>query len=130
MAHVGIAIPFQANGRGGLLLLTGGEQMRKIIFTRLSDCESSNPYQQDIGIGADMIFAINDESLQAELRRRIDLNFSELRAQGRARLLKPPLFKRKSETQELEVLVQYLDMETNKPEEVKMIFSASEVTGG
>lgn len=125
IGKTGLAFPFQSNGRGRLKLVSSEEQLRKIIGLNLSDLSSGNPFQEaDLGLGSDAIFAIGDESLQAELRRRIQFLFRRLLLQNRAKLLGSPVFMMKSETQELEVVVKYLNLEENREDEVGITFSA------
>lgn len=116
MAKTGLAIPVRADGRGRWQRLSGSQQTRKIILLNLTDGQSRNPFQ-DIGLGRDMIFASMSRSLQADMRRRIKTMFDRFEAAKRARLIKQPVFTEFPETQELEVRIDYLDMENNKPQE-------------
>lgn len=122
MAKTGISLPFAADKNGRLVLSSGEVQLSKVILLNLSDCDSRNPFQ-DLGLGNDFIFGMNDEAIQAELRRRINLLFRRLQLKERARLLQPPVFTVLSETQELDCTIVYLNMEENKEEDVTVRFS-------
>jgi hypothetical protein len=122
---VGMAVPFSSDGRGRAALVSGETQLRKLIFLNLMDLESANPFQGDIGIGSGMIFALNNESLQAELRRKINSLFRRLQLEDRARLNRATKFTVLPETQELEADIEYLNLEENKPREVSLRFSAA-----
>lgn len=119
----GLAIPFAADGRGRLALVSGNAQLEKIIILNLSDLESANPFQGDIGIGADMVFAIASTKLRAEVKRRINQLFRRLQLQDRARLDGPPSFSSDSNLQEMTVDLTYINLEENKPGAVGLTFS-------
>jgi len=124
----GIAIPFAADGRGRLALSSGNAQLEKIITLNLSDLESANPFQGDIGIGADMVFAIASVKLRADVRRKINLLFRRLQLSDRARLDGSPTFTSNSTLQELTVDINYINLEENKPGEVGLKFSLVNAT--
>lgn len=119
----GLAIPFSSDGRGRLALVSGEAQLQKIIVLNLSDLDSSNPFQGELGIGRDMIFAIASESLRTDLKRRIKELFRRLQLQDRARLAKSPSFTTDSNLQELTVNIAYINLEEDKPGEVGLTFS-------
>lgn len=124
----GLAIPFAADGRGRLALVSGNDQLEKIIILNLSDLDSANPFQGDIGIGAEMVFSIASTKLRAEVKRRISMLFRRLQLQDRARLDGAPAFSQDSKTQELTVEIKYINLEENKPGEVGLTFSLSNAT--
>lgn len=125
----GIAVPFSSDGRGRLALVSGDEQLRKIIICGLMDCENENPFNQDIGLGSQMIFAQNIDSLQADLRRRINALFRRLQLADRARLASPVKFTVNSAEQELECDVHYLNIEENKSSDLSIGFVRSAAGG-
>jgi hypothetical protein len=119
----GIAIPFSADGRGRLALVSGNEQLEKIIMLNLSGLESANPFQGDLGLGEDMVFAIASTKLRTEVRRRINALFRRLQLSDRARLEGAPAFTTDSQNQELTVDIKYINLEEDKPGEVGLKFS-------
>lgn len=124
----GIAIPFAADGRGRLALTSGNGQLEKIIILNLSDLESANPFQGEIGIGADMVFAVSSVKLRADIKRRIAKLFRRLQLQDRARLDGQPVFTSDSANQELTVDIKYINLEEDKPGEVGLTFSMAQAT--
>lgn len=120
-----IAVPVSGDGRGRLSLVSGEDQLRKMIMLNLQDLESSNPFQGDIGMGGDMLLTNNTEAIQPELKRRINSLFRRLQLEDRARLAKAVSFKIVPETQELEAFVGYVNLEENKPAEVSLLFSTT-----
>ena len=67
----GLALPVGVNVAGGALLIDRDEQADKIIFTALSDNDNRNAFQQDIGLGADMVFDVESPALRAKVLRRV-----------------------------------------------------------
>lgn len=119
----GIALPFSADGRGRLAMVSGNAQLEKIIILNLSDLDSGNPYQGDIGLSADMVFAIASTKIRADVKRRINQLFRRLQLQDRARLNGNPSFTQNSNLQELTVDIEYINLEENKPGQVGLTFS-------
>ncbi len=119
----GLAIPFNADGRGRLAMVSGNAQLEKIIILNLSDLDSANPFQGEIGLGADMVFAIASTKLRADIKRRINALFRRLQLQDRARLEGAPTFTPDPILNEMTVDVTYINLEENKPGDVGLKFS-------
>jgi hypothetical protein len=120
----GIALPISVV-KGRLQLASAEDQLKKIIFLGLSDCDSANPFQ-DLGIDTSVVFAIADEDTKARARRRIVTIFKALQAQGRARLAAGfPTFSVDSETQELVAEIEYVNMETTAVDELQLAYPSN-----
>lgn len=90
----------------------------------LSDLDSANPFQEvDLGLGADMVFAVGSDKLRAEVRRRINVLFRRLQLQDRARLDGSPQFTSDSQNQELTVDINYINLEEDRPGNLGLKFS-------
>lgn len=124
----GLAIPFAADGRGRLALVSGNGQLEKIITLNLSDLDSANPFQGEIGLDAGLVFAIASTRLRADIKRRINSLFRRLQLQDRARLDGAPSFINDSTLQEMTVDIKYINLEENKPGEVGLKFSLANAT--
>lgn len=109
-------------------MVSGNAQLEKIIILNLSDLDSANPYQGDIGLGAEAVFAIASVQLRADVRRRINKLFRRLQLQDRARLDGAPVFNANSNLQEMTVDIKYINLEEDKPGEVGLTFSLSQAT--
>jgi len=59
------------NAAGGASLVERDNQADKIIFTALSDCDNRNAFQQNLGLGAGMIFDVESPILRAKILRLI-----------------------------------------------------------
>lgn len=65
----------------------GEDDNYQVIMTALSDCDNEHAFQQDVGLGADMIFDISDPITRAKILRRVKMIFVQFEAQHRFRLL-------------------------------------------
>ena len=77
----GLALPLGVNVGGGARLVERDEQASKIITMALSDNDNRNAFQQDLGLGADMVFAIESPALRAQILRRLTNVFREFEQQ-------------------------------------------------
>ena len=71
----GISLPLEAEA-GRLKLLSGDDYMRQLVAMALGDNDSDNPFQS-LGMGEWMIFAINDQAIEGEIRQRVRAVFIE-----------------------------------------------------
>lgn len=120
----GLAVPFQTK-QGRLVRLTGEDQLRKIILLSLSDCESSNPFQ-DLGIGIQAIFNVDGPEVRFSVANRIQAAFKRLNTQGRATLSPGyPKFEVNRSQQELVVYVRYINIETTTTNEMAIVYGGA-----
>lgn len=119
---VGIDSPMDSDGRGGLKRSTGLDQLKKLIRNNLQDCDSENPFQDDLGLGSQHIFELNNEDAQSDLRVRIKALFKRLSLENRASLDGPITFT--SVDGEMTADVSYINLEENKPDNLTISRSA------
>lgn len=110
----GLDIPVGVDASGRMRIVRGPEQLRKIILLGLTDGSSANPFH-DLGIGQEVVFS-NPDKARAIATHKIKRFFAQLQAERRASL-KPgyPRFIENPNTGELECLVVYVDLETDRP---------------
>jgi hypothetical protein len=95
-------------------MVTGDEQLTKIIGLHLSLSDSENPFQ-DVGIEG-IVFDINDTRAQPLIRHRLRTLFDRLKAEGRASLDEQSVrFVSTPGSGELELLFRYWNLRTNEP---------------
>jgi len=83
----GLKIPLEtANGR--LKLLTGDDYIQQLVMTALGDGDSENPFQ-DLGLGEFMIFGINDDLSDGQIREKTIRLFTLLERDQLAKLGDP-----------------------------------------
>jgi hypothetical protein len=119
MASTGIALPIRfENGR--VVRESGTAQLEKIIMLACLDEDSANPFQ-NLGLGGEVVFQLNDENLASRYAARIHDVFRRLEADGRARLADGyPKFTPDPITAELIASVKYIDLKTDiNPDEFR-----------
>ena len=80
----GISLPVRPE-KGRMKKLGGDKYIEQLIDTMLGDLESDNPFQ-DLALGEFMIFALNDERIEGEIRKRVELGFRSLKRDQLAQL--------------------------------------------
>jgi hypothetical protein len=83
----GFSIPPRANTTGGLSLSSGDDQDNAIIGMALGEDETEHSFQQNTGIGDDMIFDTNDPLAQAAILGRLRKVFATFTRLKRFKLL-------------------------------------------
>src|SRR5438445_220529 len=83
----GFAIPPRANATGGVALSSGDEQDLSIIALALGADENDNSFQQDTGLGDEMIFDIADPLAEAVILGRLRRVFAMFQRLKRFKLL-------------------------------------------
>lgn len=103
------------NAQGRTATVSGEDQDRKIIRAALGDNDNNNAFQQDPGLGADMVFDINDPVTRGIILRRLRLVFQDFERQKRYRLQEDTI-KWAEDGGELILEFNYLNLESDKPE--------------
>lgn len=67
----GMKLPVGVDPTGRAAMIDGEEENQKIIFSALSDCDNDNAFQQEIGIGTDMVFDVNDSRARARILSKL-----------------------------------------------------------
>jgi len=67
----GLKIPVGVDGTGGSVTIEGDAYADQVIRTALSDHDNDNAFQQDTGLGANMIFGISNTALRASILRKL-----------------------------------------------------------
>lgn len=122
----GLAMPVGVNNGGGARLSKGSENDDKIIRLALGDDSNENAFQQNIGLGANMIFGVSNEQLQSQILRRVDSIFQKFEAQKRFTLKRETLkWYQDSDTQELTVEFSYVALESDEERDFRQSFDAA-----
>jgi hypothetical protein len=122
----GLAMPVGVGPDGGARLSSGDENDDKIIRLALGDDANENAFQQNVGVGGDMVFGHADELLQASIMRRVTEVFRRFEAQKRYILKTNTIrWSRDSETQDLIVQFKYLSVESDREQAFRENFSAA-----
>ena len=122
----GLRIPIGANPGGGLATVDSDENDRKIIRTALSSDDNENAFQQNIGLGEEMIFSLADPTSRAKIVRKINEIFQRFEAQKRYRLVDGTVrWREDSAKQTTSVSFKYLNLESDRVEDFNTGFDAA-----
>jgi hypothetical protein len=110
----GLAMPVGVSQGGGARLSSGDENDDKIIRLALGDDANENAFQQNVGVGANMIFGQSDQVFRRfEAQKRYILRRNTIR------------WTQDSETQEMILTLKYLSVESDKEQMFRESFNAS-----
>lgn len=115
----GTQTPWKADSLGRVVLVENDDYIRDIIGIALGSGDSENPFQ-DIGLGEEIIFSVNDFVTEATVRRRVEDIFRDLETNGLARLVKPNgvTFPGTDVEGEMFVVIKFINLETDRVDEV------------
>lgn len=117
----GLKIPVGVNALGGTSIVTEDESASQTIMTSLTDCDSENAFQQDLGLGSGMVFAVNDTKLRAVILQRIREIFNGFLKERKFKLLEETI-KWNDSGSELQLEFRYLNMESDEEKSFSKIF--------
>lgn len=125
---VGLALPVGVDASGGAKLVDSDENDNKIIMLALGDDSNENAFQQGIGLGIDMVFAISDPAIRGRIMGRIKQIFRRFEAQKRYRLVPSTVkWSQDSETQDLTLEFKYINLESDEPRNFSRTFSGEDL---
>ncbi|PNX50431.1 MAG: hypothetical protein BV456_06690 [Thermoplasmata archaeon M8B2D] len=112
----GLKIPFSINSGGGLNIVTGDENDQQTIMVYLASGDNENAFQQDITLGLDMIFKIDNELIRPKIINTIVEIFEKLERKKRFKLLKNTISWKSDETDSGESILsfRYLNLESDE----------------
>jgi len=84
----GLAVPVEVNSTGGTRVVDGDAQAEKIIALALSDNDSTNAFQQNIGLGTKMIFDVAKPAVRARVLASIVAIFAAFEREKLFKLVK------------------------------------------
>lgn len=122
---VGLAIPIGPDQAGGSRVIDGDEQDLKLIKISLSDGDNTNAFQQDVPLGADMVFNIEDARSKARIIRKIVEIFRGFQREKRFELKRETIkFGSGAEPGEVELEFRFLNLESDEPKIFRRTFLA------
>lgn len=95
-------------------MLEGDAEDSKIIRTAIKDCDSDHAYQQDLGIGSDMVFDILSPEGQSRVMRKVKRVFEAFRAEQRFKLVNGSLRVVGDTEAELTLEFKYINLESDE----------------
>lgn len=124
----GLSLAIRVNNGGGASVDKDSAQLAKLLVIALRPCPSANPFQ-DLGLASDIIFRINEASIEGEVSLEIERIFSLFESANRARLVGVPTFTR-PKAGELQADITYIDLEQSRQENLSLILAAVLAEGG
>lgn len=111
----GLALPVGVTSAGGARLSERDEHADQIIFTALSDNDNRNAFQQDLGLGIDMIFGVESAALRAQILRRITNIFRTFEQLELFKLVSESIeFNSNPGTGDLDLTFKYINLESDE----------------
>ena len=126
----GLAVPMRASQSGGMALVDGDTNDSKIIRCALGSDDNENAFQQNIGMGEEMVFDIADPSSRSRITRRLVEIFRRFEAQQRY-ILRPNTiqWEQDSTNQVTTLSFLYLQIESDQEQEFRQQFSRPDSGG-
>jgi hypothetical protein len=127
----GLKVPVGVNRSGGGAIVSGTENDEKVIMLALGDDDNENAFQQNIGVGARMIFDLSDERQRAKIIRRVKDVFIRFEAQKRF-ILRPNTVKwsRDSDNQDMILEFKYVSLESDEERDFRETFTETQTGVG
>lgn len=120
----GLRLPVGVNRRGGTATLTADEQARKIVRLVLGDADSDNAFQQNIGLGSRVVFAVSSPSFRATVIERLKEIFAELERLRLYKLDTTSINWTREAEGELTLRLTYYNLESDEPSEFAKTYKA------
>jgi len=117
----GLKIPVGVNALGGTAVVSADDSTTQTIMTSLTDCDNENAFQQFLGLGSGMVFAVNDVKLRATITQRLREIFAEFVKERKYKLLEETI-QWDDTGEELKLDFRYLDMESDEEKPFQKIF--------
>lgn len=120
----GLRLPVGVGANGGAAIVSGDAQATKIIWTALSDCDNQNAFQQDLGLGSDLVFDAPESANRGKIIRKLYAIFDEFERDMLYRLERGTIqFEHDPRTQELVLSFQYINLESDDVKEFRKVLS-------
>ena len=124
---VGLALPVGVSSSGGARLVDGDTNDNKIISLALGSDDNENAFNQDIGLGIDMVFALQSPATRGKIMGRLRQIFRRFEAQKRYRFLSNTVvWSENTDTGDLTLEFKYLNLESDETNTFRRTYTASE----
>ncbi len=121
----GLKVPVGVNPSGGASLVHGDDNDNKIIKIALSNDDNENAFQQDVGLGEEMIFDISAPTSKSKIMVKVQRIFTKFQAEKRYKLLRNTVkWTDDPENQEVNLEFRYLNLESDEEQTYEQKFGA------
>lgn len=125
----GLTIPVTVSSNGGFAMSSGSDHDNDIIAAALASDENDNSFQQNLGVGEQAIFDINDELSRASILTRLRAVFNRFETQKRYKLLENSIRWMDQEGEQI-LVCQYVNLETDQLQDFQQSFNSQQSHSG
>lgn len=112
---MGINLPIRIAPSGGVMLVDSDDNDNKIISLALGSDDNENAFNQDIGLGLDLVYAIPSPHVRGQIIGGLRKIFARFTAQKRYKLIPSTIkWEEVTENQELTLEFKYLNLESDE----------------
>lgn len=120
----GLKVPVGVGPDGGAALVEGDDNDLKILSLALGSDDNENAFQQNIGLGEDMIFSINDPATRSAIQRKVIEIFRRFEAQERFTIRQETItWEEDQEDQTMTMKFTYLCLESDEEKEFRLSYN-------
>jgi hypothetical protein len=122
----GLDIPVGVDARGGSRIVERDANDRKVIKTAMSDCDSDNAFQADIGLGSFPVFQNDTVEFRSQVLRRIQSIFADFERNHKYKLRRETIrwVESGDDSGNLELQFKYFSIESDEEFSFKETFTA------
>ena len=122
----GLAVPVGVNRRGGIAKVSGDANNKKLLNLALTDNESANAFQQNIGMNQDIIFGLDTTELRSIVLQRLRTIFAEFELLKRFKLMEESIEWSSEPDNGIQILeFKYHDLESDEIQSFKKSFETA-----
>lgn len=121
----GLKLPLGVTSAGRAATVDSDENDQKIIRMALGSDENENAFQQDIGLGHNMVFDVSDATLRAKIVARLTRIFNLFETQKRYKLKRETLVWGENAAEgELTLSFMFINLESDEEKPFRHSFKA------
>lgn len=120
----GLIVPVGVNALGGAALSEGDDHNTQTLMMALTDDDNNHAWQQDVGIGADMIFDTKDLTIRARILSRVSSIFRGFQRLDLFKLVPGSIAWDDSIEGELTLSLKYINLESDEVKTFSRRFAA------
>jgi hypothetical protein len=120
----GLRVPLGVNMVGGAARNDGDDHASQTLLLALNDDDNTNAFQQELGIGVDMIFDTKNMALRARIMSRVNAIFRRFEQLDLFKLVRGSIKWDDSVEGELSLNLSYINLESDEVKSFSRRFAA------
>lgn len=125
----GLTYPVGVSSSGGFAMSSGSEHDNDIIAAALASDENDNSFQQNLGVGDQAIFEINDELSRASILSRLRAVFARFETLKRYKLQENSIQWLDQEGEQI-LVCKYVNLETDQVQDFQKSYNSQQSHSG